>query len=191
MAIKSNLKENGADAVKFMLYYDVDEDESINSRKQAFVERIGDECVSEDMPFFLELMSYDANIDDNKSREYAKVKAHKVNDMIREFSKPRYNVDVLKFEVPIVMDFVEGYGDGDPVYTKEEAERLFKEQDEATNGVLCGRATWRHSIEPFAQEGEEKAIEWCDTVGKQNIESLNEVLKETATSWESKTVSRV
>lgn len=216
------LKENGADAVKFMLYYDVDEDESINSRKQAFVERVGDECVAEDMPFFLELMSYDANIDDNKSREYAKVKAHKVNDMIKEFSKPRYNVDVLKVEVPVIMDFVEGYGDGEPVYTKEEAKRLFKEQDEATNGVpyiylsagvpakvfqdtlvlaheagstfngvLCGRATWRHSIEPFAQEGEEKAIEWCDTVGKQNIESLNEVLKETATSWESKTVGRV
>ena len=174
------------------------------------------------MPFFLELMSYDANIDDNKSREYAKVKAHKVNDMIKEFSKPRYNVDVLKVEVPVIMDFVEGYGDGEPVYTKEEAKRLFKEQDEATNGVpyiylsagvpakvfqdtlvlaheagstfngvLCGRATWRHSIEPFAQEGEEKAIEWCDTVGKQNIESLNEVLKETATSWESKMVSRV
>ena len=167
-------------------------------------------------------MSYDSNIDDNKSREYAKIKAHKVNDMIKEFAKPRYNVDVLKVEVPIIMDFVEGYGDGEPVYTKEEAKRLFKEQDEATNGVpyiylsagvpakvfqdtlvlaheagstfngvLCGRATWRHSIEPFAQEGEEKAVEWCDTVGKQNIESLNEVLKETATSWESKTVSRV
>ena len=118
-----------------MLYYDVDEDDSINSRKQAFVERIGDECVAEDMPFFLELMSYDANIDDNKSREYAKVKAHKVNDMIKEFAKPRYNVDVLKVEVPIIMDFVEGYGDGEPVFTREEAKKLFKEQDEATNRV--------------------------------------------------------
>lgn len=88
------------------------------------------------MSFFLELMSYDANIDDNKSREYAKVKANKVNDMIKEFSKPRYSVNVLKVEVPVVMNFVEGYGDGEPVYTKEEAKRLFKRQDEATNGVI-------------------------------------------------------
>lgn len=87
------------------------------------------------MPFFLELVSYDANIDDNKSREYVKVKAHKVNDMTKEFSKPRYSVDVLKVEVPVIMNFVEGYGDGEQVYTKEEAKRLFKEQDEATNGV--------------------------------------------------------
>lgn len=88
------------------------------------------------MPFFLELMSYDANIDDNKSREYAKFKAHTVNDMIKEFSKPRYIVDVLKVEVPVIMNFVEGYGDGEPVYTKEKAKRLFKEQNEATNGVI-------------------------------------------------------
>lgn len=88
------------------------------------------------MSFFLELMSYDANIDDNKSREYAKFKAHKVNDMIKKFSKPRYIVDVLKVEVPVIMNFVEGYGDGEPVYTKEKAKRLFKGKDEATNGVI-------------------------------------------------------
>ncbi|SEM81194.1 tagatose 1,6-diphosphate aldolase [Ligilactobacillus sp. WC1T17] len=211
------LKEAGADAVKFMLYYDVDEPDEINLKKQAFVERIGDECVAEDMPFFLELMSYDAKIADNKSREYAQVKAHKVNEMIKEFAKPIYNVDVLKVEVPIIMDFVEGYGTKEPVYTKEEALELFQEQDKATNGVpyiflsagvpakvfqdtlrlaheagstfngvLCGRATWRHSIEPFATEGKQKAIEWCDTVGRQNIEDLNDVLSQTATSWESK-----
>ena len=180
------LKENGADAVKFMLYYDVDEDESINSRKQAFVERIGDECVAEDMPFFLELMSYDANIDDNKSREYAKVKAHKVNDMIKEFAKPRYNVDEATNGVPYIY-----LSAGVPAKVFQDTLVLAHEAGSTFNGVLCGRATWRHSIEPFAQEGEEKAIEWCDTVGKQNIESLNEVLKETATSWESKTVGRV
>lgn len=44
----------GSDAVKLLLYYDVDEDAGINERKQAFVERVGSECWAEDIPFFLE-----------------------------------------------------------------------------------------------------------------------------------------
>lgn len=210
------LREVGADAVKFMLYYDVDEAAEINERKQAFVERIGSECLAEDIPFFLELMSYDAKIEDTKSASYALVKPHKVNEMVREFSKPRYNVDVLKVEVPVNMEFVEGYnGNNGVAYTKEEAQKFFKEQHEAANGVpyiflsagvsaklfqdtlefaheagskfngvLCGRATWRHSIEPFATEGPEVAAEWCQTQGKKNIEDLNKVLKTTATPLE-------
>ncbi|BAM61704.1 tagatose 1,6-diphosphate aldolase [Streptococcus dysgalactiae subsp. equisimilis RE378] len=35
------LKEAGADAIKFLLYYDVDGDEQINLQKQAYIERIG------------------------------------------------------------------------------------------------------------------------------------------------------
>lgn len=142
------------------------------------------------MPFFLELMSYGANIDDNKSREYAKVKAHKVNDMTKEFSKPRYSVDVLKVEATNGVPYIY-LNAGVPAKVFQDTLALAHEAGSTFNGVLCGRATWRYSIEYFVQEGEEKAIERCDTVGKQNIESLNEVLKETATSWESKTVSRV
>ncbi|MDR1568442.1 MAG: tagatose 1,6-diphosphate aldolase, partial [Streptococcaceae bacterium] len=81
------LKESGADACKFLLYYDIDEDEAINEQKHAFIERIGSECVAENLPFFLELVSYDAEISDASSVEYARVKPHKVIDMMKEFSK--------------------------------------------------------------------------------------------------------
>lgn len=129
------LKEAGADAVKFLLYYDVDESAEINERKHAFVERIGSECIAEDIPFYLELLSYDAKNSDNASKEFAKVKPHKVNDMMAEFSKERYNVDVLKMEVPVNMNYVEGFAKSleDVVYTKEEAMKHFKEQSEKTN----------------------------------------------------------
>ncbi|MBS4174199.1 tagatose-bisphosphate aldolase [Bacillus sp. FJAT-49736] len=210
------LKEAGADAVKFLLYYDIDEDEAINNVKHAFVERLGSECVAEDIPFFLELVSYDANNDDVKSVEYAKVKPHKVNDMMKEFSKPRYHVDVLKVEVPVNMNFVEGYAEGEFVYTAEQAKQYFKEQSEATdlpyiylsagvsaelfretlefaaaagaefNGVLCGRATWKNGVQPFAEQGEKAGRQWLQSEGKQNITELNEVLKKTAKSWFSK-----
>ncbi|WP_207696246.1 tagatose 1,6-diphosphate aldolase 2 [Enterococcus sp. DIV0212c] len=206
------LKEAGADAMKFLLYYDVDESKAINEQKHVFMERIGSECVAEGLPFFLELVSYDAVITDVSSKEYAKIKPHKVIEMMKEFSKPRYNVDVLKVEVPVNMSFVEGVGE-EACYSKEMAKQLFKEQSEATelpfiflsagvsselfqetlyfakeagstfNGVLCGRATWKEGVTPFAKEGKLAAEQWMRTIGKENIESLNRVLKETATPW--------
>jgi len=205
------LKEAGADACKFLLYYDVDEDKAINDQKHAFVERIGSECVAEEMPFFLELVSYDASGIDEKSKEYAKIKPHKVNEMMKEFSNEKYHVDVLKVEVPVNMAFVEGYSDDDIVYTKKEAASYFAEQSEVTNlpfiflsagvsaslfrdtlrfakesgstfnGVLCGRATWSDGVPIFIQQGKEAAVEWLQTQGKQNIDELNEVLNNTAT----------
>lgn len=205
------IKEQGADAVKFLLYYDVDEDKEINEQKHAFVERIGSECAAEEMPFYLELLSYDANNADNGSKEFAKVKPHKVIEMMKEFSKPRYQVDVLKVEVPVNMKYVEGFAEGEVVYTKEEASKYFKEQSEATNlpfiflsagvsaslfqdtlrfahdagstfnGVLCGRATWADGVKSFVTGDEAQVRDWLQTQGRNNIEELNEVLKVTAT----------
>ena len=210
------LKEEGADAVKFLLYYDVDESEEINIQKKAYMERVGAECVAEDIPFFLEILSYDCKIDDNSTAEYAKVKPRKVIEAMKVFSDPRYNVDVLKVEVPVNMKFVEGFSDGESVYTKEEAANYFKLQEESTslpyiylsagvsaklfqdtlkfahdsgakfNGVLCGRATWANGVEVFAKEGEKATVEWLNTIGRKNIEELNEVVEKTATSWKEK-----
>ncbi|MFD9626607.1 tagatose-bisphosphate aldolase [Peribacillus muralis] len=207
------LKEAGADAIKFLLYYDVDEEERINNSKHVYMERVGSECAAEDLPFFLEIISYDARNDDAKSKEYAKVKPNKVIGAMREFSKPQYQVDVLKVEVPVDMTFVEGYTEGEAVYSKEEAAFLFKEQSEATelpfiflsagvsaklfqetlkfakesgstfNGVLCGRATWKDGVAPFATDGEQAGRVWLQDTGRRNIEQLNVVLKKTAESW--------
>lgn len=210
------LKEAGADAVKFLLYYDADEEEKINQWKQAFTERIGSECLAEDMPFFLEILTYDAKMDDVKGLEYAKVKPNKVSEAMREFSKDRYNVDVLKVEVPVNMHFVEGFSDDTVLYSRDEALALFKEQDEATelpyiylsagvsaelfqqtlefaneagarfNGVLCGRATWKHSVDEYTSGGQDAAVKWLQTKGRENIQRLNEVIQKTATPWTSK-----
>lgn len=127
------LKEQGANAVKFLLYYDVDDAEEINIQKKAYIERIGSECVAEDIPFFLEVLTYDDNIPDNGSVEFAKVKPRKVNEAMKLFSESRFNVDVLKVEVPVNMKYVEGFAEGEVVYTKEEAAQHFKDQDAATN----------------------------------------------------------
>lgn len=129
------IKELGADAVKVLIYFDIDESEEINDIKKAWVERVGSECVAEDIPYFLEILTYDASDIDVKGEEYAKVKAHKVIEAMKVFSDARYNVDVLKVEVPINMAYVEGFTKEGvtPLHTRQEALDLFKAQSDATH----------------------------------------------------------
>lgn len=203
------LKANGADAVKVLLYIDVDEDRAVNDVKEAFIERIASECEAEDMPFFLELVSYDAKVTDEK--EYAKLKPRKVIEAMKLYSQERFGVDVLKVEVPVNMKYVEGFAENEVLYTKEEATAFYKEQSDATslpfiflsagvsaqlfqdtlhfakesgstfNGVLCGRATWTGATKAYQEGGEAATIKWLETIGKQNIVELDAVLQETAT----------
>ncbi|MCD3403634.1 tagatose-bisphosphate aldolase [Streptococcus equi] len=210
------LKEAGADAVKFLLYYDVDGDEYINQQKQAYIERIGSECQAEEIPFFLELLTYDEAILDNQSVAFAKLKAHKVNEAMKVFSAERFGVDVLKVEVPVNMAYVEGFAEGEVVYSKEEAMQAFRDQEAAShlpyiylsagvsaglfqetlvfaaeagarfNGVLCGRATWSGAVAVYMSEGEAAARQWLRTEGFENIDRLNQVLEKTASPWTTK-----
>ena len=203
------LKANGADAAKVLLYIDVDEGRAVNDVKEAFIERIASECKAEDMPFFLELVSYDAKVTDEK--EYAKLKPRKVIEAMKLYSQERFGVDVLKVEVPVNMKYVEGFAENEVLYTKEEAAAFYKEQSNATslpfiflsagvsaqlfqdtlhfakesgstfNGVLCGRATWTGATKAYQEGGEAATIKWLETIGKQNIVELDAVLQETAT----------
>ena len=56
-----------------------------------------------------------------------------------------------------------------------------KEAGSNFNGVLCGRATWKDCVDIYAKDTE-KSKQWLKEQGKENIQSLNEVLKETAVS---------
>ena len=128
------LKEAGADCIKILLYYTPFEKPAINDLKQAWIERIGDECMYHDIPFFLEFVGYDAEGGDEKSLEYAKKKPSIVSGCMTEFGKPQYNVDVLKVEVPIQMNFVEGTQSfkGEKAYSRAEALQHFRDAAAAT-----------------------------------------------------------
>jgi tagatose 1,6-diphosphate aldolase len=120
------LKEAGADCIKILLYYTPTDPNSINDQKHAWVERIGDECITNDIPFFLELIGYEDGVDE-KGIEFAKKKPQIVAASMAEFSKSRYGVDVLKVEVPVNMKFVEGASvcKGPAAYTRDEAKKHF------------------------------------------------------------------
>ncbi|MGR5914229.1 hypothetical protein ACT7DA_16730 [Bacillus pacificus] len=65
----------------------------------------------------------------------------------------------------------------------QETLKFAKESGSTFNGVLCGRATWKDGVAPFAISGEQAGRDWLKDTGKRNAEELNLVLKETANSW--------
>jgi tagatose 1,6-diphosphate aldolase len=127
------LKEVGADCIKILLYYTPFDPKHVNDIKHAWVERLGDECRANDIPFFLEFVGYEEGADE-KGLDYAKKKPEIVAESMREFTKDRYGVDVLKVEVPVNMKFVEGskaFG-GQKAYSRKEAADLFLKAATAT-----------------------------------------------------------
>jgi tagatose 1,6-diphosphate aldolase len=117
------LKAMGANAVKVLIYYTPFEKSDVNDEKHAFIERIGDECRANDLPFFLEFVGYDPAGGDEKGLEYARKKPEIVSGSMAEFSKDKYGVDVLKVEIPVNLAFAEGakvYA-GQKAYSKDQA----------------------------------------------------------------------
>src|ERR1700734_507727 len=98
----------GANAVKILLYYSPFDEQGVNDIKHSFIERIGAECEFYDIPFFLEFVGYDPKGGNEKGIEYARIKPQVVTGAMQEFSKPQYHVDILKVEIPVNLEFVQG-----------------------------------------------------------------------------------
>jgi tagatose 1,6-diphosphate aldolase len=133
------IKDLGADAVKILIYYTPFDKPEINDIKHAFIERIGAECETYDIPFFLEFVGYDHEGGDEKGLAYAKKKPDIVIGAMKEFSKPQYGVDVLKAEVPTNAVYVEGSSvyKGQAAYTRKQALGFYRRAaDEATKPFI-------------------------------------------------------
>jgi tagatose 1,6-diphosphate aldolase len=128
------LKKSGADAVKVLLYYSPFSEAAVNAQKKAWVTRVGDECRDNDLPFFLEIVSYHDQMDE-KGSEFARIKPDVVTRSIEEFCKAGYAVDVLKVGVPVNMNFVESTNlpRSQAVYSREEAKSHFKRASQAAS----------------------------------------------------------
>ena len=93
------LKDAGADCVKILLYYTPFDPKEVNDKKHAWVERIGDECRANDIPYFLN-SSATKKAPTKKDWTMRRRSRNRYRSM-REFGKDRYGVDVLKVEVPV------------------------------------------------------------------------------------------
>jgi tagatose 1,6-diphosphate aldolase len=154
------LKDVGTDCIKILLYYTPDDPKDVNDRKHAWVERIGDECRANDIPFFLEFVGYEEGADE-KGLDFATKKPRIVAGSMAEFTKDRYGVDVMKVEMPINMKFVEGTRAfaGQKAYSKQEAMDHFRRSAEvATRPFIylsagVSNAEFTESLELAAEAG--------------------------------------
>jgi len=187
------LIEWGADAVKILLYYTPFDDPKVNEIKSAFIERIGAECEYYEIPFFLEFVGYDNKGGSEKTLEFAKIKPQVVTGAMKEFTKPQYNVDVLKVEVPINMEYVEGTSmyKGQKAYSRAEALDHFRAAAAVTQKPFIylsagvGNAQFVETIELAAEAGTEFAgvlcgrATWQDGMGiygKSGVKALEDWL---------------
>lgn len=154
------LKEAGADCIKILLYYTPEDPADVNETKHAWVERIGDECRGNDIPFFLEFVGYEEGVDE-KGLEFSRKKPEIVAASMAEFTKDRYGVDVMKVEMPVNLKFVEGtksFG-GQKAYTRQEALDHFRRTAEvATKPFIylsagVSNAEFTESLELAAEAG--------------------------------------
>lgn len=125
----AQIKELGADCIKILMYYTPFEKADINRKKHDWVRMIGEECLTEDMPFFLECVAYDENENGEKSLGFAKRKPKAVEGYMREFSQPEYRIDVLKAEIPIDIAYMQGSKankTGEVAYDRPEAKDIFR-----------------------------------------------------------------
>jgi tagatose 1,6-diphosphate aldolase len=151
----------GANAVKILIYYSPFDDGGVNDIKHAFIERIGAECETYEIPFFLEFVGYDPAGGDEKGLEYARRKPDVVIGAMKEFSKPQYKVDVLKVEVPINAEFVEGSSvfKGQAAYNRQQAlEHFRRAAEEASKPFIylsagVGNAQFVESLRMASEAG--------------------------------------
>lgn len=151
----------GANAVKILIYYSPFDDGAVNDIKHAFIERIGAECETYQIPFFLEFVGYDPAGGDEKGLEYARRKPDVVIGAMKEFSKPQYKVDVLKVEVPINAEFVEGSSvfKGQAAYNRQQAlEHFRRAAEEASKPFIylsagVGNAQFVESLRMASEAG--------------------------------------
>lgn|SRR5262249_39486681 len=128
----SRLVSEGADCIKVLLYYSPFSEPSINEQKRAWIERVGAECAAADVPFFLELVAYHDEIETG-TLEFARLKPEIVMHSLKDFSDPRFAVDVFKVGVPVALAFVEGIGEPgiQKAYSREQAIAHFRHADAA------------------------------------------------------------
>jgi tagatose 1,6-diphosphate aldolase len=185
----------GADAVKILIYYTPFDTADINDVKHAFIERVGAECETLEIPFFLEFVGYDPKGGDEKGLDYAKIKPQVVIGSMAEFTKPQYRVDVLKVEVPVNAEFVEGSSvyKGQKAYTRAEALGHYRRAAEvATKPFIylsagVGNVQFVESLNMATEAGTEYSgvlcgrATWKDGMGiyaKQGVKALEDWLQD-------------
>ncbi|MEO9821354.1 MAG: tagatose 1,6-diphosphate aldolase [Paracoccaceae bacterium] len=190
----------GVQLLKFFIYYAPDDDAALNERKHELVADIGQRCKDAGIRYLMEPLVYHPTIAPGTA-EYAKLKPDLVRRATAVFSDPKFQVDVLKVEIPVDLNFVEGFGQ--PLMSRADALQAFRDASAAANGIdlvylsagvafewfeaslkmageagvdfagfMCGRAIWSDGVALFGAQGEDALRDWLADTGKTRLSRL-------------------
>ena len=190
----------GVRQLKFFIYYAPDDDPDLNMRKQDLVADIGQQCRKAGLQYLMEPLVYHPAVQPG-SAEYAAMKPDLVCRATEVFAEPRFQVDVLKVEIPVDLNFVEGFGaselsredalaafrtaaaaagDIDLVYLSagvafdwfEASLQMAREAGVNYRGFMCGRAIWSDAVGIFGTDGEAALRAWLTDTGRSRLARL-------------------
>lgn len=196
----SDYAKLGVKQLKFFMYYAPDDDIELNRKKQEVVASVGQQCIEHELVFLMEPLVYHPTLNAG-TKEYALIKPDLVRRATAEFANPRYHADVLKVEVPVDLDFVEGFGDA--VMSREDALNAFRTAAEPAvnhqlvylsagvafdrfeaslrmaseagvdfNGFMCGRALWSDAVDIYGEHGDATLRSWLKETGLVRLNRL-------------------
>ncbi|GAB5447603.1 tagatose 1,6-diphosphate aldolase [Gymnodinialimonas sp.] len=191
--------------LKFFIYYAPDDDPALNARKQDLVADIGQRCKDAGVRYLMEPLVYHPTVAPG-SADYARIKPDLVRRATEVFAAPRFQADVLKVEIPVDLDFVEGFGE--PMMSRSAALQAFrdaaapaagidlvylsagvtfdrfdaslamaKEAGVAFRGFMCGRAIWSDAVGVFGEKSEAALRDWLAETGRARLARLIKTLK--------------
>jgi tagatose 1,6-diphosphate aldolase len=99
----------GVRQLKFFMWYAPDDPPALNARKRALVGEVGAACRAHHLSFLMEPLVYRRGVEPG-SAAFAALKPDLVRCATEAFADPSLGIDVLKVEVPVDLDHVEGFG---------------------------------------------------------------------------------
>jgi len=195
----------GVQQLKFFIYYAPDDDPALNNKKQQLVADIGQQCADLGLRFLMEPLVYHPTLPSGTA-EYAQIKPDLVMRATALFAEPRFHASVLKVEVPVDLNFVDGFGvpqrsraealaafshaaapasNHDLVYLSagvsfewfEASLQMANEADVKFDGFMCGRALWSDAVDIFGNGGELALRTWLHETGLPRLQRLIKALE--------------
>ncbi|AZV80804.1 tagatose 1,6-diphosphate aldolase (plasmid) [Parasedimentitalea marina] len=201
----SDFPKLNAEILKFFLYFGPNDPAALNQKKFDLVQDVSRECKANGLTFLFEPIVYDRALPDGTSAEFARAKPELVRAATKTFADPKFGVDILKVEIPVNFNFVEGHGGSQ--MSRIEAEAAFVTAAEAAGdvpllylsagvtfdqfrdalafsrqagvrslGFMCGRAIWSDAIDIFGASGPAAMAKWMETVGRDRLSHLKDAI---------------
>lgn len=194
----------GVRQLKFFMYYAPDDTAELNAKKLDVIADVGRDCDANDVRYLVEPLVYHPEVEPGTA-EFARLKPDLVRRATEAFANPRLKADVLKVEVPVDLNFVEGFGapqmsrlqaleafryaaepaaGRDLVYLSagvafeafEASLMMAREAGVTFAGFMCGRAIWSDAVGVFGRDGETALVDWLADTGRSRLRRLIETL---------------